>query len=623
MEASAVKPFGSEQDLPPELKAILVQVREAKETGERHQKPHRDRWDRYYGLYRNYRKLVSARRGSSENDRDQVLNDARREWGAELFIPYCYATVETVVPRILSNDPKMLVRPRSPEARASARAVEELINTQQSEIGYDLKLQSVVRSGLKYGLGVQKTFWDEQKRKVLRTAPAKRGRRLLPGGKRSSGFTAVENEITLYAGPNVEWVDIWDFFWDPAANSIETASWVIHRTWRDLGYIKKKVEAGTWFPLDMKAVEGMGSESARGELWKERMDAAGVSGYETKQGKMHEVWEYHDREHVYTVLDNALVVQADRTPFYHRELPFQIFRPTPVEGEFVGIGEIEPIAHLQYELNTLRQQRRDNATLVLQKAFLYKEGRANPADFVIGPGMGIPVLGDPKNDIVPLQFPEIPASGYQEEAALKSDIELASGVSDPVAGGSGDGGGGAETATGVQLIQQAANVRIRHKTKNVEREICRPAARQWLELDRQHILKPAPIRVEDESTPDGFRFSEVGPDQLQDDIDFPIPEGGSTEPDNPAERQQRALQVHQIFGQNRQIDQRKLSQHILEELDVRNPEAFLIAQEPKVDPRIIAATLQQAGVDPAQIEEAVEMALMAEQDADAAEQEAA
>jgi hypothetical protein len=46
-------------------------------------------------------------------------------------------------------------------------------------------------------------------------------------------------------------------------------------------------------------------------------------------------------------------------------LPFQVYRPTPLQKQMVGIGDLEPLEHLQRELDTLRSQRRDAATMAL------------------------------------------------------------------------------------------------------------------------------------------------------------------------------------------------------------------------------------------------------------------
>jgi hypothetical protein len=592
------------------IKKILQLVKDRWDLSENVHKLYRPRWDEWGGLYSNYRTLAKAI-GDAENDRDDVIRGAKREWGADLHIPRVFATIETIVPRVLSNDPTMKVRPKTPAAKESAQAVQELMNAKQLEIDYDLKLEPTVRRGLMFGLGVQKTFWREQTKTVIRTLPSASGK----------GYQLVPQEVSLYSGPDVEDVDLYDFRWDPVARSIETSRYLIHRTWRDFDYVEKKVESEEWLPIDLEKVKNFDKSAAYAENWQGRLDSAGMeSKLDLGKGGLHEVWEYHDREKVYTILDGTYVVVADDSPYYHREFPFQIFRPIVQPGEFVGKGIIEPIAPLANELDTLRGQRLDAATLVLQRPFTYREDRVDPSTLKIGPGVGIPVMGDPSTDIVPLMFPDLPASSYQETQEIKEDFETATGVSDSTAGGSAGGTAGTDTATGIQLIQQALNVRIKHYTKKLEREALRQGARQWLELFRQHWLEDHDVRIEDPLMAEGFRFIQVGPDQLLDDIEYPQPDAGSTEPEDTVTKQQTAQGIYQDLSQNPEADPRAVLLYYLKEMDVPNPESLLMQQDPKIDPRILAQALQeQFGTGPYssdQILQATQAALQAQQEAD-------
>ncbi len=594
------------EDMPAELRAKLEKVRKFKEDSDRARRPYLDRWNDYYGLYRNYRRLKAARPGADE------LEDAKREWGAELFIPYTFATIETLVPRVLDRDPRMVVKPLSEQARNGTQPISRLFEQRQNEIDYALKLQPVARRGLKYGLGVGKTHWERDARQV------KKLERRIYG----SGFTEREREVVRSEGPQFEDVDLFDFFWDPAAKSIETCEAAMHRAYRSRAYVAKMLKSGTWDRrIDPKVVEQLTAETNPGEAHRERLVEAGLSDPDTRQGQMHEVWEYHDGEEVITVLDGALVVLA-RPSFFHRELPFQIFRPTLQEGEFPGIGEIEPIAHLQYELNTLRSQRRDNATLVLQKAFLYMEGRVDPEDLVIAPGGGIAVQGMPRDTIVPLEIGEIPASGYSEEEALKRDIERTVGVSDTVAGGE-SGAGVNETATGVQLIQSAANIRIKQKVKNLEAETITPAARQWLELYRQYTFGKRTVRIEDQSAPGGYAFPTVGPEELAADVEV-LPESGSTEPENEAQKRNDAMTLYNQASGNGEVDQRKLAAWLFGQFGWANPEEMLVPPQPKIDPNVMGQILtEQVGMPEEAALQAVQVALAGSNGEEQPQEEAA
>lgn len=594
---------------PQELKDILALVKDRAAAAEANQKDIREQWNVYYGLYRNYRDLKKAMRGAgtSERDRDLILQGNARTGGAELFIPYAFTTVETVVPRVLSNDPKMIVPPRREDSMDAALRVQALFEQQQKEIDYELKLQAVARSGLKYGLGVMKTGWEVEKR-------------LMRQNKKSvfrRGFQTIEQEVVLREGPTAEAVDIWDFLWEPDAHNIASANYVIHRVWLTNDEVKQRVEDGTWLEIDLESLPKSGGAGERAKIWAGRREASGLTGsanpHSHRTGdNVNEVWEYHDGTHVYTILNRELVVQNDTLPYFHREIPFQIYRPTPVENEFVGIGEIEPIVHLQYELNALRSMRMDNANLLINKAFVYAEGFVNPDDLKVGPGMGIPVSGtDISRVLQPLDFGEIPNSGYREEQALKEDIERASGVSDSAAGGGG-GSPISQTATGIQIVQQSLGIRTQLKTKNLERELIRHAGRQWMELNRQYILDTKPVRT---NKPDGegFEFSEVEPEDLSpDEVDFPEPEGGSTEPDNPTGREQKAVQMYTMLSANEKIEQSELALHLLSEFGVTDPQRF-IAQPlgVPVDPRVLGEELVSMGIPEDQVLQALQTALQA------------
>jgi hypothetical protein len=602
-------PIGTEEDLSQEDRDVLKRVRDDKKLADDSRKPHVDQWNRFYGLHRNYRQLRQAHStANAEADRDEVIEQGKREWGAELFIPFVYATVETVVPRALLNDPVMQIKPRNPNFTTDqAEAIKALYAERQAEIGYEMILQPTARRGFKYGLGAQKTFWNRKTREIMRLEPG------------IFGLGTVQRKRTevIDEGPSAEDIDIFDLFWDPVAKNVDTCGFIIHRTWRNMRYVRQMIESGAWTrtydQFDLSAIESSAPAQNRDSVWAERMKAAGVATGNTnsQQGKLHEVWEYHDGEMVHTVLDGKIVVRSIENPFYHRQLPFQIFRPTLQEGEFVGIGEIEPIAHLQAELNTLRSQRRDNATLVLQKAFIYSEGLVDPDDLVVGPGMGIPTMGAPSDVLQPLIFGEIPASGYQEEQALKADFELASGISEATAG-AGGGDTSQDTATGVQLVQAAANVRIRLKTKNLEREMLRPAAAQWKELYRQFLTNPKDVRYDDPTSPTGVNFLQVKPKDVRADFDV-IPAAGSTEPDNVPQKRNDALTLFNQVNGNQDVDGRRALLWLLQQFDIPDAELWLAPEAPQLDAQVVQELLLSTGTKPEQVTQFLQAAIQGTQ----------
>ena len=556
--------LSSLRDISDDDKKIIEKVRGRFSESKQMQDQYRPQWETWYSLYRSYRKASSAyQMATTERDRDEIVRAQQKEMGMELFIPMAFAIVETVLPRILSNDPKMLALPNNPAAEKSTEPVKRLFERDQAAMNYEMKLQGPARSGLIYGLGVQKNWWEEKYRDG-KSRTHKWG---------TSFFTRKDKKL-ISRGNQAESVDIWDFFWDPGAFDMESSEYVIHRTWRSTQYIMDRVAQGQWIEMNAEFVNGMGSDSGRNEVWSPRYKAGGLAGYDSKSNRMHEVLEYHDRDNVYTLLDGQVLVQNEENPFHHGDLPFAIFRPTIIPHEFVGIGVVEPVAHLNAELNDIRTKRRQAGELALHPAYFYSRGMIDPADAVTGAGAFIPVLGDPTDVVRPVPFSEPPASSFNEEAALKNDIDRTSGISEEVAG-TGETTS-SDTATGTQLKQAAADQRIKQQAKNLNKELIRRSAAQWLENYRQNITKSEDVRIEDPSTPTGWNWIKVKPKDLAANLEV-VPEAGATEPENPAQKRQDVGNLVAALGPfGEQVDTKKLIEHILTEFGIVHPEQWLI-----------------------------------------------
>ena len=599
--------------MPPSLtdedRKLLDKVLGKFADAEKVQKQHRTRWEHFYRQYRSYSEFRQYAQDSLPRDVDRGLREMKREFGAELFIPVGYWTVETVLPRMLSQSPRMLILPRDSKSSDNADNMKFLVEAQQEQIDYELVLQDVGKDGLIYGLGVQKTYWETRSRKTKAIAKGTK-----------SQWVQTDKVVQDFDDPMAEAVDPFDFFWDPYAVSVKTADYVIHRTWRTSKYVIDRLEQD-WIYVDLtnEDVTGSGAQDKYDETWQQRMKASGFDRPEARGSQVHEVWEYHDREQCIVILDRKWPVKVDAAPYWHGELPFQIFRPTRLPKSFVGIGEIEPLEDLQQEINTLRSQRRDNATLVLQKTFAYYDGLVDPDMLRFGPGVGIPVEGDPRELLFPIPVGDIPASGYQEESALLQDIERTSGISDSVTGA--EGTGTSQTATGAQLVHAAANVRIQNKTKLLEKETIKAAARQFVALNQQKITATGQKAIRIPEPGDAERrwtWRPLGPAEVAGEFEV-LPEGGSTAPDNTPQMRQDGQLLYQMFSQNPGIDQQRLLPYVLKQMGIEQPETWL-APEQKISPAVldlIGQQLQQAGVPPQQIQQiiggAVQQAAAADQ----------
>ena len=132
------------------------------------------------------------------------------------------------------------------------------------------------------------------------------------------------------------------------------------------------------------------------------------------------------------------------------------------------------------------------------RSFAYNETAVDADDIVFGPDLAIPVNGDPREFLFPIPVPELPASSYREENGIVDDIQRTSGISDPVTGGDV---GASETATGVQLVQAAATMRIQNKTRLLENQIIVPQGYEFVALNQRRILTSRDYSIPERARP--------------------------------------------------------------------------------------------------------------------------
>lgn len=556
----------------------------------------RERCDKLYARYRGYKKFANQWE-QNPNDRDLVLADAVEAWGANIVVPYAYAAVETIGPRIIANRPRMLVQARQQRWEQNVLPMRLTIEAQQANIDFELRSQDVLKGGLIYGLGIGKGYWRKEyaPRRSLERIPI-------------IGTHRPAKNITwdcIFDDPDFEPIDSPSGFgWDPYGNSLETSEWVFHRSWRSTEYIMRMIRTGAWNTpaaqqLSQEDVEGLrGSGGVQYDtLYQPRMEAAGLPSWSAKSKQPHEVLEWHDGVRVITVLDRSVVVQDAENPCVGL-YPFVTYRPNRDPLQFIGVGVIEPIEPLLRELDTLRSQRRDAATLALAAGYAYDSSAVDEDDLVFGPMAAIEVRNaDPRSALMPLQRQEVPGTAYQEEEGILRDLERVVGLQD-MAGGE-QFGPNMETATGATLMQAAITRRVENQSRRFEKETVRQSAKIFCRLNQRMILEDREMPMEAPAVPGEpdsekrHTWFEVGPRELMGEFSFD-PDGGSMAPKNVAQDRADANMLQGLEG-NPNVNQRALLVKRLELLGVQSPETWLTPDEPTI-PAAVLDLLVKRGV---------------------------
>lgn len=570
--------------------------------------PYHQRWRRkanhVFALYNNYQDFKSALSDASPRGRDDVIRDGQSTWGSELFIPMAFGIVEATLPLVLDKTPMMLAEPQDQLSEENVLNVQYLVNRQQQQMRYELELQDICKTALIYGLALQKVYWKTAYRNETMLVPSQQ-----PRSDNPTGWAQASMLKAVYDDPVCESVDPFDFFWDPYAKDVESADFVVQRSWRPMSYIAKMARSGQWRNLqDLGVVDPLGDGVKYDESWNERMTALGF-GNVGKRGadRPHEVLELHTGDEVITVLDRDVCVQSGTNPHWHGEKCFQAYRPTHIPRRFEGKGVIEPMEDLQKEINELRRARRDNAYLILQKCFAFHDGMLETDNFKFGPGLGIPVNGDPREILFPLNVGDIPYAGYKEEEALKADVQFTSGISDPATDGSVQ-----QTATGAQLVHSATSRRTALMTRRLELEIVTEGTSQMMSLNQQKILANRDVRIEVPPSPDQperrWSWLPLGPAEIAGQFTW-APEGG-VGADNTPQKRSDADQMWLALRDNPNIDQQTLAREYVKKYGYKHPEMLVKPAQPDVPPEVLDILVNQFKVPKEMIATALKEALM-------------
>lgn len=567
--------------------------------------PLHKKWNELYRQYRSFRKWHDEW-VRSPNDRDAWVPEARKKWGADLHIPISFRTIETVVPRAIANAPKLLYLPRTEQSREGVRMVQLLVDSQQEQIAIDLPFQAVMRSGHIYGLGAGKTFWDKKTRQ-------RRRMQMVPVQETGQPTHVLgEPEDDLYFDdPRFADLDIFDLMWDPYGYEVENCGWMGQQIWLSIEACLERLQNGSWNSvsaqgLDAQTLQSLsGSNAVYEKNWRARMEESGFNpaSFNKRGEHIHEIIEYHDGQNVYSILDRQVLVASGESPC--AQMPFQIYRPTPLQHQFAGVGSLEPLEHLQRELDTLRSQRRDAVTLSLKAPIAYDDTAVEASDIVFNPTGLIPVDGDPRAAIMQLGPKSIDGTGFQEEASIRTDIAETAGLADAA---DNTPGGTTNTATEAQLVQASVGRRIELGARRFELEVVRPAACLFLYLDQREIRqqRTLPIMANSDTSADPdvgrYKWFQIGPGELEGEYDI-IVEGGSMAARNIPQDRADASQLFNMLAGDWFTNPTKVRERVYELMGAKFPHDWLRSPEPSI-PESTLRFLMEAGVDPAIIQQA-------------------
>jgi hypothetical protein len=518
---------------------IVTQLHEA----ERARADWEDIWIRAYQLYRSFVEELD------EEDADR----------ANLFIPRTWAQVETIVPRVvatmLARRPWVEVRGVEPGDEEAAYLNAWLIDHQFERQTMFLTLLDLVREAVIAGTAIGHLSWRYEarrmRRRVWRPIVSETGvdlTRLLGAPMTPQ---EIEQERIVWDEPYLYHDHLLDHYPSPEGKDIDEIPWIIRRSWvslDDLVAANRAMEALGVGPVYQRLGELEQTAPPEEDLAQEEIRSAiGMSGVVPIQGRRRTIellarWE-NDR--LVVVANRTVTIRDAESVFWHGRKPFVRLQAYRIPHEYYGVGIPEVIQYLQEEVNARHNQRLDAATLALNPLAVISRGAGVRArDLVMRPGgiLWVDALDDVNKLVQFIRGPEIPASAYQEEAALNQEMDAATGASEFARGEFPEQ---RPTATEVGALVNAISSRVDLMVRVMAYTGLREVGRHFLWLNQQFMTQPKAVRILGAR---GVEWRQIAPWEIAGEFDVLPAAANVDQITNPLQQRKDALEILEIGG---------------------------------------------------------------------------
>lgn len=427
---------------------------------------------------------------------------------SKIFVPIAFQLIEIATPKLISflsnNDSIFDVQPEDIKDQAVADNIKRLISDQLDKNQFSDVYENFVKQLLLYGTSYfyvdYKVKWDwvwERVPKVTNSVDE------FGINKQTITYENTKSYKITERRPNVTWLDVLDVFPQQDHARVEDQyPGVCIRRFMDKKEFERMCDGPQPYFTNKEAALATGVSQKYQESRQFRKVARGeVSTVQSTDMELLEWWMKYDldgdgidEECQVVICNRQVVVRAVANPYYHQKRPLIKVNFCKVPGEWYGVGLIEPVMSLINQLTTVRRQRLDNITLILNRMWKVKAtADVDPTKLVASPN-GI-ILVDDMGDVMPLEIPDVTQSSYQDANQILNDIFSAT-VPQSLTGsiedmkGTGSIGVGAVRANISQAMEKFATA-----AKAIEDDGVKSILDMFYSLDLQYLNTDEIIRA--------------------------------------------------------------------------------------------------------------------------------
>jgi hypothetical protein len=447
-----------------------------------------------------------------EHYNDRINTDPKYKHRSKLFIP----KIKTAVYRILASiimeyfsSPDALVvksmKDFKPQIAEASKVLQKVTNYRLEEtLNWFLVCVLACRDILVFGRGAAAVGWDYQEEeyevKELVDKVDENGDLVLD----ENGYTEVEEITTteirvVKDEPYIRHIKLWNILLDPDCDPVDpvnSSPVLIEKVPVYIHEVLGKIKSGEWEkPECIKEAEDWEQF-----LWENNPIQSEVEG-ETRNNqraaktksewKQIEIWKVcmiWEGEDLYfeTLKDRAILTEPEpvSSKFPCKGRPYVFGGADPDSNSIYWAGFPEGVEGLQRELNAIRNQRRDNVNLALNKRMLVRKTAGISLQSLMFNRPGAPIMADDISEysIRELKVDDVTASSYREEDVNRRDFEEASGIG-PYNQGSLRPGMN-KTATGTMSLIEQSNMPIGMTVSIISRTFVKPLLEMVVQFEQ-------------------------------------------------------------------------------------------------------------------------------------------
>lgn len=527
-----------------------------------------------------------------------------------IHIPFIFSVVQSDVSRkvqaTFGNRPFVSFIGTAPEDAPLARKNELLIDAQLNAANSFAKAYDAYLCADLYGLAVIRHGWTQDIRmERMRQKPDDPFQTYdVDGGYED---TSVDVPVVRFDGPDWSVVDPLDFWPQPAKPRVPQMAWIVHRYYMDLDEIRDEVEfTGKFRRSALRQLEQAPMTQGQTAEYAERVSVyRSYQEWEARLQERHakpiEVWEMWGsvpsdmapdglRHRVITVANRKVLLRNEPTPFWHGQIPFIAYSPSPDPHYLHGVGKAEIAEKPQIAANRLANMKLDTLDLFGAPTFLLNEQQTSVdrQNLYLKPGRVIGFNGPVGDDAIRPLIPDLRGlqATYGEIEQMSQWIQQGTGiVEDTVSGFSSSG---RQTAREFLGRQEASLSRVMMEARLAEEYFVEPLANAFRMLNRQFLSVPQEIQaIGSAAVINPITGLPMPPEAVEIDydtinMDFKARAMGATQMLGKAVRQQNLIAVMGAFGSNPVLagiaNWAAFGREVLRTFDFVNPDEFLNTQ---------------------------------------------